>query len=295
MRFFLSAILALCLAVPAAAMTRPPAPPTEPYAVTIDGREVWVYQPPGTARAWPVMLALHGGGGTGAGFMSQTNIRAAAEAHGFVAVWPTAIGGNWNDGRVSQVGGPDDVAFLGAVVDWLAANVRADRGRIFVTGISNGAMMAHKLACDAPQIVAGIAPVAGSMSEALYAACKPASATPVVMFSGTADPLNPYLGGAPRFASGEDSIVAHETVAAFWAGVAGCGAATTEALPDIADDGTTVTRLAWVCPGPGVVLYRVEGGGHTWPGGNAGTRLTGPTTQDIDATAEMVRSFGLAR
>lgn len=281
-----------------------PPPPTLLQAgmqridISVGGQERYflVHRPQEADLRPGVVLIMHGGGGTAETFVSGTqSMIDTAEAQGFLAVYPDG-NGNWNDGRNTTAGTQDDVAFLRAVVDWLVENANADRTRVFSTGISNGGMMSAKLACDAPDLVSAIAPVAASMSQALFDDCDPAEATPVMMFSGTEDNLNLYNGGAPRFASGSDTIVAHETVAAFWAQVAQCGSARTQVLPDRHDDGTTVSVITYQCPAEQVTLYRIEGGGHTWPGGGQEAtgrmaQLVGLTTQEIDATALMTSFF----
>ena len=234
---------------------------------------------------------------------------AQADRDGFLAVFPEALDGTWNDGRAAARDTADDIAFLRAVVDWLVENEGADRARVYATGISNGGAMAHNLACNAPDLVAGIAPVAANFSDTLYAACKPVAAIPVVMFSGTEDPLMLYDGGRPNLnlpgrgrggsggGAGGENLVPAETTIRFWADTAGCGSATATDLPDSAEDGTTVTRLDYACGTVPVSFFRIEGGGHTWPGGRSMTGrmadFIGTTSQDIDASAEIARFFGL--
>lgn len=254
-----------------------------------------VHRPKNVATKPAVLLVLHGGGGSAEDFAIRTeSFINISETRGFLLVYPDGEK-NWNDGRISTQGSQDDVIFLREVVKWLEKNANADRNRVFATGISNGGMMSHKLACDAPDLVAGIAPVAASMSEALFKSCRPVSATPVAMFSGTADRLNLYNGGSPRFSDGPDIIVSHEIIAAFWAQVANCDSSITEPLPNRYNDGTSVTVINYICPKEQVVLYRIEGGGHTWPGGQPATgptaRIIGLTTQEIDATDAITNFF----
>ena len=188
----------------------------------------------------------------------------------------------------------------------LSARYGVDPNRVFGTGISNGGIFTHKLACDAPGLLRAIAPVAGNMSESLRAVCNPASGTPVMMFSGTDDPLMPYAGGRPEVdgmlramgrTNGEDQMVSSPDTAAFWAARNGCGAASEAALPDAVSDGTTVTQLTYSCPSNQVTLYRINGGGHTWPGSAADApRFIGAVSRDIDATQTMIaffRGYGL--
>ena len=196
-------------------------------------------------------------------------------------------------------GQPSDVAFLRAVVDWLAANHGADRSRVFVTGASNGGAMSFKMACDAPDLVRAAAPIISSLTQTLAANCNPGRGVPIAMFNGTADPLNTYEGGPATsrladFAPQEDTAIGAEATAAFWARINGCGGTTSENLPDLVNDGTSVTLIRYNCSGPDVLLYRINGGGHTVPGMAAGRRverMLGPATQDIDAAGLAVAFF----
>lgn len=257
---------------------------------------------PASGRASSAVIVFHGGGGTAERTFSNNPITDLAPAMGALAVFPNAIDNNWTDGRITTSGGPDDVAFVRAMIAELSARYGVDPDRVFGTGISNGAMFTHKLACDAPGLMRAIAPVAGNMSEALLAQCNPSSGTPVMIFNGTEDPLMPYNGGRPELdemlrntgnTAGQDQIVSTVGTADFWATRNGCGAPTETALPDTANDGTSVTRITYACSGNEVILYRIEGGGHTWPGssGNA-PRFAGPTSEEIDASRTMLEFFG---
>ncbi len=262
----------------------------------------FVYYAPASRSSRPaVVLSLHGGRGSGAKYISQTpSMLSYADQLGFVAIYPDATE-NWNDGREGFAGRPSDVAFLSAVIDWAAANLNADRSRVFVTGASNGGAMSYKMACDAPGLVAGIAPIISSLSTALFAQCAPGQPVPVVMFNGTEDPLNVYAGGTStsrlaQFSEQSGGVTGAVTTAEFWARVNGCGLSpTSENLPDISNDGTTVTLIRYSCPRNQVWLYRVNGGGHSIPGmtgnGRGAERLVGRTSQDIDAVGRAVAFF----
>ena len=269
--------------------------------LSVDGRErgFYVHAPANAGAAPGVVLVFHGGHGSAEAMIRQNPMVAAADAGGFIAVFPDSYEGNWTDGRISTMDGPDDLAFVRALVADLVRSYGADPGRVFATGISNGAMFTYKLACDAPGLVRAIAPVAGNMPEALAATCSPPRGTPVMMFSGTADSFMPYAGGEPRNTplmrlmrgDATDTMLSAQDTIAFWARLNGCGTVQTAALPDSSDDGTTVSRIAYDCGA--ATLYRIDGGGHTWPGSTAriAPRLTGPTSMDIDATSLMVQFF----
>jgi polyhydroxybutyrate depolymerase len=234
----------------------------------------------------PVVLVLHGAGGRGAGFARHTGFSELADEQGFIAVYPDGIRRRWNDGRTSGLS-QDDVGFIRSLLDTLGAEFAVDTRRIYATGISNGAMFSYRLACDLPDTFAAIAPVAGALPADLASRCTQAEPVAIAAFQGTADRFVPYLGGAVVQRRGR--VLSAEETMAFWARVDGCSLSPTSALePDRApDDGTRVRRSDY--PGCGkdreLVLYTIEGGGHTWPGGPSVARLVvGRVSRDIDAT-----------
>ena len=272
--------------------------------ITQDGRErsFLVHVPAGGLPARPgAVLVFHGGRGAADRVMESSGMNAAADQGGFLAVYPDAGGERWNNGKNATAGGGDDVGFVRAIIARLQQDYGVDPSRVFATGISNGGGFVYKLACDAPGLLAAIAPIAANMSEALRADCAPGQGTPVAMFSGTADPLMPYQGGRPKLdkqiqralGPATDEMVSSPDTAGFWARLNGCAGTTSTEVSDASNDGTTVTRISYTgCSGPGVILYRINGGGHTWPGSaSPDRRITGPTSHDIDATATMVRFF----
>lgn len=274
---------------------------TSKVSIKVDGvsRDFYVHRPPGASVRPGAVIALHGGGGNAHRFATSTSLPGLAFKEQFLVVFPDAIDGNWNDGRDQFSGKPSDVAFVAAIIDWLAEHEGVDLDRVFATGTSNGGAMAHRLACEAPGLLAGIAPISANLNDALYASCQPASSTPVVMFNGTEDNLMLYDGGTPDIPGRETTgfVLSAEATASFWAGVAGCeGSPRQRDLPDRKDDGTTITILSYPCPDDQVVLYRINGGGHGVPGGPVAkpgfrARLIGTTSQEIDAFAEAVSFF----
>lgn len=265
-------------------------------------REVLYYVPSSVGARPGVVLLLHGGRASASDFIARNkSIISLADREGFVLMVPDA-GGNWNDGRANFVGQPSDIPYIKAVIDFAATKLNGDRSRVFVTGPSNGGTMTYKIACDAPQLVAAIAPMIASFNSTEYANCRPSQSTPVIMFNGTGDPLMVYNGGqstsrlAKRAPQG-DSIVSTPETAAFWARVNKCsGTPRSENLPDrVRGDDTTITVISYSCPRDAVILYRINNGGHTIPGGDTNgpiaKRLVGNTSQEIDALARAVTFF----
>lgn len=181
---------------------------------------------------------------------------------------------------------PDDVKFIGAVLDDLAKVVPVDTKRVYAAGLSNGAMMCYKLAAEMGDRIAAIATVSGTMPAELepLAIKRP---MPVMHFHGTADRVVPYEGlNGEAMTTRFLKICSVDHTMAAWARANGCPErAKTEDVANKEDDGTTVKRFAW---GPGrdgaeVVLYRIEGGGHTWPGTERASVWKGNATRDISA------------
>lgn len=244
---------------------------------------------PGTPL--PLLFVFHGGGGDAAGIAAHTGLTQAAGARGYAVVYPDGVRGYWNDGRGARAG-QDDVGFIRALLDSLRAGLPADPRRIYATGISNGAGLAFRLACDLPGTFAAIAPVAGALAAELEQRCGAAAPVSVVMYQGTADRLMPYDGG--DLSSSRGSVLAATRTAALFARVNGCaGGPRVTAEPDTVRDGTRVLRSVYggCRDGREVVLFTIEGGGHTWPGGPPVGRSVGRVTRDLQANPTMLDFF----
>lgn len=261
--------------------------------------------PAAPAAGWPLVVALHGGGGTATQMMSFSRFNAIAAREGFAVAYPQGTNRRWNDGRVFRGRGEtdaDDVAFVRAVVaDIAAKGTPLDRRHIFGTGISNGGFMSFRLACDAADLFAAVAPVTATMPADLGPRCAPSAPVGVLVINGTADPLVPYAGGHVRaMFSLRGEIWPTDRTIAFWAKRNACeGAPIVRALPDRdSGDGSRVIELDYArCAGPRVRLLRIEGGGHTWPGGTQylPAAWIGTVNRDIDASEEIWRFFKAAR
>ena len=255
--------------------------------------------------ALPLVIVLHGGGGTGAGMQSLTRggMNALADREGFVVVYPDGIEKQWNDGRkLDQARAMreniDDVGFLAALIDHLAQTMNIDRRRVYATGISNGGMMSQRLACDLGDKIAAIGVVAASLSEDLSVLCKPTKPVSVLLIPGTHDPLVPWQGGEIGFANNRrgKTLSVSDTVA-FWTTRNNCPTSPVVALePDMdPKDGTRVRKETYApCrEASEVVLYAIEGGGHTWPNGRQylPEQIVGKTSRDVDANTILWEFF----
>lgn len=237
----------------------------------------------------PLVFVLHGGGGTGDGMKRLTLNRfdTLADAEGFIVVYPDGFEKSWNDGREGGEFGAhiekiDDVGFFSTLIDHFIKELNVDPKRVYFTGISNGALMSHRLACELSSKIAAIAPLCGSKPAGLP--CTPSRPVSVLAINGTADPLAPWQGGwvAGKKLSVPESIQ-------FWVAHNQCSPIPiTTQLPDT--DPTDGTRIHLETYSNGqedteVILCVVEGGGHTWPGGvqYLPESTIGKTSRDINA------------
>lgn len=284
------------------------------YTISLDHqklrRSYMVHVPPQAAagRALPVMLAFHGGGSNAEVMRSYTRMDASANRDGYVVVYPNGSSGfqgrflTWNAGKCC---GPavalqvDDVGFTLAVLDDLSARVRIDKRRIYATGLSNGAMMAYRLATEASDRIAAVAGVAGAMSLSRF---EPARPMPVLHIHSTSDHIARFDGGFGPPAAVADTRMFHSGVEEMleqWIVHNGClrkpAAIETEAgAAGSLDAGHTVIRRAYrpCLDGVEVVLLQLGGGvGHVWPGGvrDYNPQLLGTGTAVVDANAEIWR------
>lgn len=252
----------------------------------------------------PLLLVLHGGGGKSHGMLRLTNSRfnELADRDGFFVVYPQGFDRSWNDGRPDKISGAhrkgiDDVGFLRALIEDLIARYPIDAKQVFVTGISNGGLMSYRLGCSLPDTIRAIAPVTAQIPAAIEPFCRSESAVSLAVFNGTADPLVPYDGGQITiFRQQRGAVLSTAETIRIWRRKNRCSpqAVTTE-LPDVADDGTRVIKIEYSrCKnGSKVVLYRIEGGGHTWPDGRQylPTRRVGRTSRDINGCDEIWQFF----
>lgn len=274
--------------------------------LTSGGQERWYVRhvPPAHdgERPVPLVVDIHGYAEGAEVHVAQTRLGPFGDEQGFLTVSPQGQG---EVARWDTEEGSSDLAFIGDLLDHVEETACVDEARIFVTGLSNGAMMTSSIACTYADRVAAVAPVAGLRRPGW---CDPAAAVPVMAFHGTADPFVAYDGGLGEAAAnlpapdgsgrtlrdlgvrpGGDEPSIPELAAA-WADGNGCEGEPAE--EEVAGD---VTRIAFPCPPAGeVVLFRVQDGGHTWPGSEfsrAIESVTGRTTFSIDANELMWAFF----
>lgn len=151
----------------------------------------------------PLLIVLHGGGGTGKNMvkLTQGGFDKLSDKEGFVVVYPNGIEKHWNDGRSGEETGYrvhkenlDDVGFISTLIDYLIKELNIDPKRVYVTGMSNGAIMSYRLACELTEKIAAIAPVTGNMPQNIYPSCSPLRPISVLAINNVNDPLMPWAG-----------------------------------------------------------------------------------------------------
>jgi polyhydroxybutyrate depolymerase len=229
----------------------------------------------------------------------------SADRQVFVAVYPNGTGQfskrflTWNAGTccgyaaIHQI---DDVGFVRSLTDKIAEVMPIDRRRIYATGLSNGAMMAYRMAAEAGDLIAGIAPIAGGMVLPMIASQR---AIPVMHIHSLDDPRALYGGGlGPPFPF-TNSRVFHpniEQMISRWVKHNGCAAEpTVDGQVESKKPRQSARRYVYSnCRKDSeVVLWKLTGAGHVWPGGKQKVleRILGPSTEIIDANQEMWNFF----
>lgn len=286
---FVATLISVVLSFAAATMPAWAAPP----AAQIDfGGLLRTYQlhvPAGVEHPSGLVVNLHAAGASGGEQAALTHYNSVADAHGFVVAYPDGIDHSWADGRGASLPDRqrvDDVGFIAALVDRLVADFGIPRGRVFATGLSAGGFMANRLACDRADLFAAVAPVAGTLGANM--ACNPSRPVSVMAMHGTADPIVPFGGGTMTGRGGISDILAAPAMVDRWRQIDGCpNSAVPEVLPG-AGDGTGAEPLTYspCAGGTAVVLMRVDGGGHTWPGAPEilPVQAVGPASRTFDAS-----------
>jgi polyhydroxybutyrate depolymerase len=270
--------------------------------------ERWYYRhiPPSYgARPLPLVVDLHGYSEGATIHLMMSSLGKYGDKKGFITVTPQGQGvvPRWD----TALKGSPDVAFIKAMISDVEKNLCIDTNRVFVAGLSNGAFMASALACVLSKQIAAVAPVAGVQAPK---GCRQARAVPVVAFHGTADGFVGYDGGlgerARSLPAADGSGKTLEESGQLPKGSAK-GPSVPETIQAIARRNncspkrltqrvsSEVTRFSYKCSkGRDVVLYRVTGGGHTWPGSAFSQQIesvVGKTTMTISANEIMWRFF----
>lgn len=250
----------------------------------------------------PVVIDLHGYSSPLEAQEMMSGLAAYGMTEGFITILPQIAR---PVPRWDTTLGSADIDFVAAVLDEVERSLCVDTDRVYVAGMSNGAFMASAIACQLADRIAAVAPVAGLRD---VEGCEPARPVPVIAFHGTDDQFIAYDGGLGPAVANLPSPDGHGTLgdvtgsaalpggnasvpemASAWAVRNGCEPDPVE--EPVAPD---VSRLRFPCPaGAEVELYRIDGGGHSWPGSvfsAAIPDMVGATTTSVSAT-ELIWAF----
>lgn len=316
----LCSVLIAALAVPAYAADK-----TETLSHGGLARSYVVHTPPqfDGKVALPVVLAFHGGGGNPDSMVLMTGMNTTADYYGFIAVYPAGTGSKsdtltWNAGRCcgyARDNKTDDVGFVSTLIDDLKVKYKIDTRRVYATGISNGAQMSYRLACELSNKITAIAPVG---SQRVFDTCKPKRAVPIMHVHGTADQCAIY--GGSNACGGCSAAVLKELGTIVPADTWQCDPVDQQVLQAARSNGcSSNTRTVYTKGGVSCVNYtrcsggadvtfcKVANGGHTWPGGNeyrlaclqdpnslacqVSNKYLGIVNQDVNASALMWNFF----
>lgn len=277
-------------------------------AITVDGveREYLLYLPDnyGTKKL-PLVIACHGGGGNMKQMRNYVKFEKLGKKENFIVVYPNAVNKNWNDGRNDEKLKEkyDDVKFIDLLLDKLIADYNVDSSRIFSTGISNGGFFSIYLAYKLSNKILAIAPVTANIPADIADEFKTEYPVSLLLINGTDDPLVKYDGGAVGY--GEEGFGRGESISTdrtidIWTKNNGCSITPqTEDLPNKSiSDKCKAEKFTYTgCNGnTEVILIKINGGGHTWPGGAPylPKLLIGRVCKDFNAT-EMIWEFFKSR
>lgn len=276
-----------------------------PHTIMVGGRRrSYLVHDFSRGRQAPVVIVLHGGGGNAENAVTMTGFDRIGQREGLIVVYPNGTAARervplltWNAGHCcasAMKTGVDDVAFVSAVIDALVNGGRADPSRVYVTGMSNGAMMAHRLGRELSTKIAAIAPVVGAVFGDER---PPVAPVPAFIIVGADDAIVPGAGGSlqVRALTGGGSAADHDVAPAieqarYWAKANGCGKPTTTE-----GQGSTVMEWRDCASSAPVVFHTVAHNGHAWPGGAPGRTGAALPTQDFDASGQMWAFFATQR
>ena len=257
----------------------------------------------------PLLIVLHGGGGDAKGMqkLTQWKFDSLANHDRWLVLYPNGVEKHWNDARRGDETGYtvqekeiDDVGFISDLIDKMVKERNADPLHVYITGMSNGAMMTYRCGCELSNKIAAIAPVAGNIPLSLSSFCKPGRPLSVLAINGMKDPLMPYNGGEVTGPFGRKKLgkvlSANESILS-WVKFDACSITPDRTeLPDKdSSDGTRISKASYNggSNNTEVILITVEGGGHAWPEGYPylGEWIIGKTSRDMNACEEIWEFF----
>jgi polyhydroxybutyrate depolymerase len=279
--------IALLLGSPLASAQKPGTTSEHEFRSGLLKRSYRLYVPSSyqAGKPAPLIVALHGGFGTGKAMQELTGFDRIADSRGLIVAYPDGISRAWNAGSCCakpMENGVNDVAFMKNLIEDVKKKVAVNTGRVYGTGFSNGAMLVHRVACEAPGTFTAIAAVSGGI---MVPDCKPARGTPTLLIQGRDDPRIPWNGGEfeGNYRPSIKDIVANLRTRN------GCSAEETVVEKN---EVATCTALKGCKAGQDVQWCGLAGVGHQWPGAKALLpKLLGPNTDRYNASTRIIDFF----
>jgi polyhydroxybutyrate depolymerase len=231
----------------------------------------------------PLVIALHGFGGSASQCEADYGITDKANAANFIVVYPDGTFGpaglgSWNAGTccpIAQAESVDDVHYISSLIDYLVANYKVDPKKVYVAGMSNGAMMAYTLACELSDKIAAITSVSGTLM--ISSPCKPSRAVPILHIHSALDVKVPYAGG---IGLGDHYFTPVDSAMGVWTALDSC-----DTPPQVTENtGYTFTEWKDHNGRAAIDLYLTQDGGHSWPGGLKPRPKADPPSIYLNAT-----------
>lgn len=258
-------------------------------SITVDGRERFflLNLPPNYFEGegkFALVIGMHGGGGNGRNFEKTTHFSAKANEEKFIAVYPEGVESDgplgartWNAGTCCDYAveqNIDDVKFINVLIDYFKTEYQVDPKRVYATGMSNGGMMAYRLACELSDKIAAIAGISTTM--VIDKPCNPNEPVPILHIQSKPDQNVPYEGGGGKRGNDYPSI---DSVLNVWSVQNSCAP-----LPE-STSFSHYTLYEWNnCVDNTIIAYYLtEDGGHSWPGGEKGTFFADPPSTALNA------------
>ena len=242
-------------------------------------------------KQYPVVFVFHGGLGNPELTEKQTGFSKKADEEEFIVVYPYGTGSfdkklltwnTWNCCGYADKKNINDVDFIIAVLKEIKEKYGVDEKRIYAAGLSNGGMMCYLIACELPEYFAAVAPIAATMFDTV--SCNSKSEVSLIIFNSIDDQHIPYNGGV-----GEESLVdveklPVETVVNLWVNKYDC------ILMHKSESSSFHKTNYKNNKGTEIVLYKILGGGHSWPGGEK-IRMFGDTPVNNVSATDLIWEF----
>lgn len=264
---------------------------TKKYIVDVEGesRSYIEFVQDGSYKNKDLIIVLHGGGGSADKMMKQTIFTDLAKSNNLVILFLNAKDGQWNDGR-EKLEDINDISFVRHLVPFYKEK---DVNKIMVAGFSNGAIMGLRLACENIPNLNYFGIISGSLPT--NSVCKNPNNKNIIMVNGTNDNFVKWDGGeipSGRELGAGGYVVPVEKTLELWKTGNKCTKTRVDDIDINFSDESSVERESYKCEKGALSFFKINGGGHTIPGGKARATLSnmvGNTNKDISTERELIK------